>query len=563
MSSSAPVIGTPVGSPKHGTKPEDFQHPQQEQLPGIKYSVNDNPPWPETILLAFQHYLTMLGSTVMIPSLLVPMMGGNNVDKAKVIQTLLFVSGLNTLLQTTFGTRLPSVVGGSFAFIIPTVTVIHSPKLMAIQDNQLRFMHSMRAIQGALISASSLHIVLGFSGLWGIMTRYVSPIVIAPTICMVGLGLYEYGFPGVGKCVEIGIPTIFIIVIFSQFLKHIRVRDIPIFELYPIILGVAVTWAYAHLLTVSGAYTHATPMGQRHCRTDRAHIIGSAPWIRIPWPLQWGAPTFDAGHTFGMMAGALAALVESTGDFYALSRLCGATPPPPYVVSRGIGWEGLGILMDGMFGTTIGSAVSAENMGIIGVTKVGSRRVVQISAGFMLFFSLLGKFGGIFASIPEPMISGVFCVMFGIIAAIGISSLQFANMNSSRNIFIIGFALFMGLSVPRYFSEYETASGHGPAHTHARWFNDIMNTMFASGTTVVVVITVVLDNTMKASRKDRGLLWWDKFRAFGADSRNLEFYKLPLGLNKFFPPPQDQQPSPVPPQPTVLNDAHTLTVLEE
>ncbi|KAG6550518.1 hypothetical protein Mapa_007887 [Marchantia paleacea] len=156
---------------------------------------------------------------------------------------------------------------------------------------------------------------------------------------MVGLGLYEYGFPG--------------------FLKHIRVRDIPVFELYPIILGVAVTWAYAHLLTVSGAYTHATPMGQRHCRTDRAHIIGSAPWIRIPWPLQWGAPTFDAGHTFGMMAGALAALVESTGDFYALSRLCGATPPPPYVVSRGIGWEGLGILMDGMFGTTIGSAVSA------------------------------------------------------------------------------------------------------------------------------------------------------------------------------------------------------------
>ncbi|KAL2643374.1 hypothetical protein R1flu_010961 [Riccia fluitans] len=549
-SSAAPVIGTPVGSPKHATKPEDFQHPQQEQLPGIKYSVNDNPPWrksfhklnhhspTETVVLAFQHYLTILGSTVMIPSLLVPMMGGNNADKAKVIQTLLFVSGLNTLLQTTFGTRLPSVVGGSFAFIIPAVTIIHSPKLMAIQDNQLRFMQSMRAIQGALISASSLHIVLGFSGLWGILTRYISPIVIAPTISMVGLGLYEYGFPGVGKCVEIGIPTIFVIVLFSQFLKHIRVRDIPIFELYPIVLGVAVTWAYAHLLTISGAYTHASPLGRQHCRTDRSHIIGSAPWIRIPWPLQWGAPTFDAGHTFGMMAGALAALMEqSTGNFYALSRLAGATPPPPYVISRGIGWEGLGILMDGMFGTTIGSNVSVENMGIIGVTKVGSRRVVQVSAGFMLFFSLLGKFGGIFASIPEPMVSGVFCVMFGIIAAIGISSLQFVNMNSSRNIFIIGFALFMGLSVPQYFSEYRATAGHGPAHTHALWFNDIMNTMFASGTTVVVTITVVLDNAMKASRKDRGLLWWDKFRAFGADPSNMEFYKLPFGLNKFFPPP--------------------------
>ncbi|CAM6081627.1 unnamed protein product [Calypogeia fissa] len=538
---SSPAPSGP-SSPKHmqqaaGSKPEDFQHAQTEQLPGIKYSINDNPPWPEAVILGFQHYLTILGSTVMIPSLLVPMMGGNNADKAKVIQTMLFVSGLNTLLQTTLGTRLPAVVGGSFAFIIPTVTVIHSPKLMAIEDNQLRFIHTMRAIQGALITASSLHIVLGFSGLWGILTRYVSPIVIAPTICMVGLGLYEYGFPGVGKCVEIGIPAIFIVITFSQFLKHIKVRDVPIFELYPIILGVAVTWAYAHLLTVSGAYAHATHKGKIHCRTDRSHIIGSAPWIRVPWPLQWGPPTFDAGHTFGVMAGALAALVESTGDFYALSRLAGASPPPPYVITRGIGWEGIGILMDGMFGTLTGSTVSAENMGLIGATKVGSRRVVQISAGFMLLLSILGKFGGIFASIPEPMVAGVFCVMFGIIAAIGISSLQFANMNCPRNIFIVGFALFMGLSVPQYFIEYQTAAGRGPAHTHSRWFNDIMNTMFSSGTTVVVIITVVLDNTMAASRKDRGLLWWDKFHAFGADHRNLDVYKLPWGLNKFFPPP--------------------------
>ena len=32
-----------------------------------------------------------------------------------------------------------------------------------------------------------------------------------------------------------------------------------------------------------------------------------------------------------------------------------------------------------------------ENAGLLGLTRVGSRRVVQISAGFMLFFSVLGK----------------------------------------------------------------------------------------------------------------------------------------------------------------------------
>nr|GFD53732.1 nucleobase-ascorbate transporter 2 [Tanacetum cinerariifolium] len=46
-----------------------------------------------------------------------------------------------------------------------------------------------------------------------------------------------------------------------------------------------------------------------HCRTDKADLISAAPWIKIPYPLQWGAPTFDAGHSFGMMAAVLVSLV--------------------------------------------------------------------------------------------------------------------------------------------------------------------------------------------------------------------------------------------------------------
>lgn len=32
----------------------------------------------------------------------------------------------------------------------------------------------------------------------------------------------------------------------------------------------------------------------------------------------------------------------------------------------------------------------SENAGLLGLTRVGSRRVIQISAGFMFFFSVLG-----------------------------------------------------------------------------------------------------------------------------------------------------------------------------
>ncbi len=53
----------------------------------------------------------------------------------------------------------------------------------------------------------------------------------------------------------------------------------------------------------------------------------------------------------------------------------------------------------------------------------------------------------------------------------GLSHLQFTNMNLTRNIFVVGFSIFLGLSVPQYFSEFAIRSDHGPVHTHALWVN--------------------------------------------------------------------------------------------
>jgi len=45
--------------------------------------------------------------------------------------------------------------------------------------------------------------------------------------------------------------------------------------------------------------------------------------------------------------------------------------------------------------------------------QVASRRVIQVEALLMLLLGLLGKFGAIFVTIPDPVIGGVFLVMFG------------------------------------------------------------------------------------------------------------------------------------------------------
>lgn len=45
-------------------------------------------------------------------------------DLARTVQTVLFVSAINTLLQTFLGTRLPVIMGNSFYFLAMTLSIV-------------------------------------------------------------------------------------------------------------------------------------------------------------------------------------------------------------------------------------------------------------------------------------------------------------------------------------------------------------------------------------------------------------------------------------------------------
>lgn len=53
--------------------------------------------------------------------------------------------------------------------------------------------------------------------------------------------------------------------------------------------------------------------------------------------------------------------------------------------------------------------------------------------------------------------------------SVGLSFLQFTNMNSMRNLFITGLSLFLGISIPQFFDEYWTPQRRGLVHTNAGW----------------------------------------------------------------------------------------------
>ncbi|KAL8092621.1 hypothetical protein AgCh_034764 [Apium graveolens] len=232
----------------------------------------------EALLLWFQHYLVMLGTTVLIPTTLVAQIGGGNEEKAKMIQTLLFVAGVNTYMQTLFGSRLPAVIGASYTFVPTTLSIILAGRYSDLVDHVEKFEKIMRGTHGALIVTSALQIVLGFSGLWRNMMRFMSPLSVVPLASLVGFGLYEFGFPLLTKCVEIGLPQLIILVIFSQYIPHLMGGEKHIFDRFSVIFSVIIIWVYTHLLTVGGAYKHSPRTTQMSCTTDRDGIIGAAPW---------------------------------------------------------------------------------------------------------------------------------------------------------------------------------------------------------------------------------------------------------------------------------------------
>ncbi|KAE8657107.1 Nucleobase-ascorbate transporter 3 [Hibiscus syriacus] len=398
----------------------------------------------QALLLAFQHYIVNLGTTVLIASNIVPRMGGDHGDKARVIQVLLFMSGINTLLQTLVGSRLPTVMGASFAYTLPLLSIINDYNDEAFATPHDRFIHSMRTIQGSMIVSSFVNIILGYGRAWGELT---SPIVVAPVVCHVGLG----------NRVEIGLPMLILVVISQKSLKRIHSRAHFILERFDLLFCIRIIWAFAAILTVLGPYNNVKTATKQSCRTDRSYLMSSAPWIKIPYPFQWGTPIFRASHVIGMIGAALVSSAESTGTFFAAAWLSGATAPPAHVLSRSIGLQGIGMLLEGLFGSLVGTTASFENVGLLGLTHIGSRRVASAS---------------------------------------GITFIQFANINSIRNIYVLGVSLFLRLSIPQYIAMNTAYDGHGP-------FNDILNTIFSSPATVVIVVGTIL-NTLEAIEEFHG-----------------------------------------------------------
>ncbi len=462
------------------------------------YSLEDKPPMAKAVLLAAQHVLTMFGATVAVP-LLLGGPSGMNLSPAQIavlISSVMLCSGLATFIQTTFGSRLPIIQGVSFSVLAAFTAIISSCK-----NEQLDAATMMQFIAGTIMVGAVLEMLVGFSGLMGWLRRVLSPVVVGPVIILIGLALFEYGAPKAATCWPVSIAIIFLVILFSLVLS----RKHQAFKLYSIVASIVIVCAICWLCSVAGVFSAGHP----------AYIgfeeIKSASWVRVNPSevfMPWGMPRFDAGFIIAGIAGYMASMIESFGDYHACSNIAARKDPTPHQISRGIGCEGIGCFITSIFGGFSSTSYS-ENIGLMGLTRVGSRYVVQIAAVILVLLGLFGKFGAIAATIPEPVVGGLYCVLFGLIAAVGIQQLARADLSSDRNMFIVGFSLFMGLSLPAYFKGYDGGGIHPTWKELSVNLNvsvrSLIESMGLTGMGVAGTIGVILDNIVPGTHEERGI----------------------------------------------------------
>ena len=138
------------------------------------YGVDDVPPPLETVLYAWQHTLVDV-SPYVLPLVVARAVGYSDAQAAYMISACLVLMGIFTYVNTTFGHRLPSVMG-------PSATNTGA-------------MASVGAIFGApamwtgAFFGGIFEAVVGASGLLGRLRRYLPPYVCGIVVTTIGLSL--------------------------------------------------------------------------------------------------------------------------------------------------------------------------------------------------------------------------------------------------------------------------------------------------------------------------------------------------------------------------------------
>jgi NCS2 family nucleobase:cation symporter-2 len=440
--------------PAHAAAPPTRRagvHPVDEVLPPHRL-----------VLLGLQHLFIMYAGAVAVPLIVGPAIGLSSKDIAILVSADLLVSGIATIIQSAgisklMGVRLPVVAGATFTVLNPMI-------IIASQNGGAA---GLPVVYGAMLVAGVFGLIIAKP--FALLVRFFPPLVAGTVICVIGLSLIGadisliLGDPNdpsnnqhigsVSRIALAGLVVLLILVIsrvFRGFIGQIAV-------LISLVLGTCV----------------AALMGM----VDFSNV-GSSATFGLPEIFHFGHPRFVAAAIISMCIVMLVTYTESTADMLAVAEMVDKKLTPNDL-ARGLATDGFSAVLAG-FMNSFPDTAFAENVGLVGLTKVRSRFVVTACGIFLLVLGLIPKFGQVVADMPGPVIGGGATVMFAMVTAVGIRTLHKVSFEDNHNLLIVAASLAIGL-LPTY-----------NPHFYDKFPKDFQ-TIFGSSITSTVIVVFVLN----------------------------------------------------------------------
>jgi NCS2 family nucleobase:cation symporter-2 len=174
-------------------------------------------------------------------------------------------------------------------------------------------------------------------------------------------------------------------------------------------------------------------------------IVGKAAVFALPDPFHFGMIQFSFAAILGFCLMAFVSAVETVGDVSGITKGGAGREAADKEITGATYADGFGSAIAGIFGALPNTSFS-QNVGLVAMTGVMSRRVVTYGAIFLIIAGLFPKFGALITTIPIEVLGGGVIVMFGMVAAAGISMLSDVTWNK-RNMVIFAVSLAIGLGL--------------------------------------------------------------------------------------------------------------------
>ncbi|CAL9591203.1 Uric acid transporter UacT [Streptomyces sp. enrichment culture] len=412
-----------------------------------------------------QHVLAMYAGAVAVPLIVGGAMELPPADLAYLITADLLVCGIATLVQCVgfwrFGVRLPIMQGCTFAAVSPMVLIGTTGG-------------GLPAIYGAVIVAGLAIMLL--APVFGRLLRFFPPLVTGTVILIIGISLLPVAgnwAAGGSGAEDFGEPGNLALAAFVLAVVVAVQRFAPAFlSRIAVLVGIAVGLAVA------------VPFGF----TDFGGVA-DAGWVGISTPFHFGAPVFEAPAVVSMLVVALVCMTETTGDFIAVGEMTDRRVQPRSLAD-GLRADGLSTVLGGVFNTFPYTAY-AQNVGLVGMTRVRSRWVVAAAGGILVLLGLLPKLGAVVAAIPAPVLGGAGLVMFGTVAASGLRTLARVDLTGGHNLTVVAVSVAVGLlpvGVPTVYDRFPD------------WFQTVMHSGISAGCLTAIALNLLFNHLPTRAR---------------------------------------------------------------